>query len=124
MTKRHALPLALALIAGVIAGVWMWKPSPEKPTVDLRRFQPKAVHRIPPEIPESMRLPDRAAEITAKVTVKPDGTVADVAILSSDIPAANTLVIDACRKWVFEPAGIEQETMYHTRVMARTNPGR
>ncbi len=83
------------------------------------RYKPVPIRRVPAVIPDAIRLVGRDAIVTAKVTIRADGTVAAVEIVISDIPQANDIVVEACREWLFEASGIEQETMYHTRVGAR-----
>lgn len=131
MNRRILLVGGVLLAAGIAAGLWLTvarEAAPvattsgvqaKAPEVDPRRHKPQAIKRTAPVIPESLRLADRAAAITARVTIRPDGTVSDVSIISSDIPEANDVVVRACREWLFEPSGVEQETMYHTRVPAR-----
>lgn len=127
MKKHHYVAMAAVIGTVAAAGFWLSMSRSDaavadEPKVDLRRFKPTPIELVPPEIPEDMRLADRAAEITAKILIRPDGTVSDVSIVVSHIPAANDLVVGACKKWRFEPAGIDQEMMYHTRVPPRVRP--
>lgn len=123
------------MAVGVVAcltGAWIWRvrataAPPEvaaKPVTDVRRFRPRPISRTPARIPDHLRPTDRDAKITARILIRPDGGVAQVEIVESDLPDANVFIVDAVTRWRFEPSGIEQESMYHKLIPRRVQTPR
>lgn len=76
-------------------------PSPEMAALLV---QPKLVAMTPPDIPQ--RVIDqvgRVGQVTAELTIRPDGTVADVAVLPPAPRALHRSIIDALLQWRYEP---------------------
>jgi hypothetical protein len=70
---------------------------------------PRLVTMVEPEVPPRLLANFGAAvEVTAELTIRPDGRVASVTVPSASNRALHRYVVDALLQWVYEPLPSEQ----------------
>jgi TonB family protein len=70
---------------------------------------PKLVTFVEADYPESEKAAGRAAAVVVQIGIAADGTVSEVKVLESAGPAFDAAAVDAIKKFVFEPAEINDK---------------
>jgi TonB family protein len=70
---------------------------------------PKLVTFVEAEYPESEKAAGKTASVVLQIGIGPAGTVTDVAVIESAGPAFDAAAVDAAKRFVFEPAEINDK---------------
>ena len=70
---------------------------------------PKLVTFVEAEYPESEKSAGKTAAVVLQIGIGPTGAVTDVAVIESAGPAFDAAAVDAAKRFVFEPAEINDK---------------
>jgi len=97
-------PVTSSVIAPAISAVASPAPTTPVPVAAAALIQPKLLTMVEPDIPARVLVDGpRVSEIFADLTLRPDGTVASVALLPGAPRAWQRFVVSALERWRFEP---------------------
>ena len=110
----------LTLIVAAVAAVGVAAQAPPRSTPSAAPT-PKLTSSIVPVFPQAALSQRDEGIVIARLTVAPDGRVADVMILRT-VPLLDAPVRDALRQWTFAPAGVEVSVQANVRFILSPVP--